>query len=226
MLRRELLAAHSLIETGKVRPLGSGRTLFIAAQGDETCPLRGVVIADLHRADQPSYVTAACGRIVESQGEGDLALDLSGGAIHVGQWGTDRYDRIRFGSSVVDLRLSELDFFDKRLSQYSFAELMRGPNHDYGAEAIRTEIQRRLAFLFSGLLLGLLAVPLGVRPGRGRSSSLLLSAGGLIGYWCAFTTAQATAQSGLVPAWCLWLPDAGVALLAWVLLRRNPGGEL
>jgi lipopolysaccharide export system permease protein len=230
LLRRELLALHSIVDAGRVRQLGSGRTLYVAAQGGRSCPLHGVVISDLRLTEQPYYVAARCGRILETDAEGAVALDLEGGAVHLGHPGAQRYDRIQFESSVVELNLSELDFFRKRISQYRFAELLapRTPQSPFSERAVRTEVQRRLAYLLSGLLLALLAVPLASRSGRGgrgRAGGAIIAVLIPAAYWCAFSAAQLAAESGLLSPFFLWAPNAGVALLAALLLRSGARGE-
>ena len=53
-LRRELIASSSMLQTGRVRRMGDGRTLYVAERGDSVlCPLQGVLISDLRRAERP-----------------------------------------------------------------------------------------------------------------------------------------------------------------------------
>jgi lipopolysaccharide export system permease protein len=228
LVRRELLSTHSLLTPGRVRSMGGGRTLYVAETGDNHCPLRGVVISDFRDPERPYYVAARCGAVTELEAEGLVALDLARGAVHLGHGGADRYDRIEFARSVVELDLDELAFFRKRLSQYSFGELLGSMiGSSYNREQIRTEIQRRLSFPWSGLLLALLAVPLGIRPvRRGRSAGTLTAILLMAVYWCAFTAVQLAAEDGRVPPWSLWLPDAAVLALALALLRKSARGDL
>jgi lipopolysaccharide export system permease protein len=227
LLRRELLSTHSIITPGRVRPLGTGRTLYVAETGNAGCPLKGVVISDFRERERPYYVAATCGSVVDLDTQGVVALDLLKGAVHISHLGADRYDRIEFARSQVEVDLDELEFFRKRLSHYRFDELLADAKAgDYPPVRVRTEIHRRLAFPLCGLLLALLAIPLGIRPvRRGRSAGTLVAVAVMALYWCVFTAAQLAADGGLVPPWSLWLPNAAVLVLAAALLRRHGRGE-
>jgi hypothetical protein len=186
-----------------------------------------VVISDFTDKQRPYYVAASCGAVVDLETEGQVALDLVRGAVHFSEAGPDRYDRMEFAGSRLQLDLDSLDFFRKKLNHYTFADLL-GPmiGSNYTRPRIDTEIQRRLSFPLAGLLLALLAVPLGVRPvRRGRSAGAVTAVAVVALYWCLFTATQVLADRELLPPWILWLPNLAVSALVVVLLRLNARSE-
>jgi lipopolysaccharide export system permease protein len=231
-LVRDLGRAAQLALPGKFRKIGD-RTLYVDAVGEEVCPLEGVFLADFSRGEDPLYVTARCGEF-RSEDEGVfLTLELVDGSVHFPESVPDRYRRLRFDKMETHLDLTRYLMPTPRSRELGFNELLevdaafqRGERPKLrgreGAREVRIEIHRRLAFSLSALLLGVLAVPLGVRPVRtGRSWGALVAITVMAAYWLVFAAGQLAAEAGVVPAFMgLWAADVIVLALAIVLVRR------
>lgn len=231
-LVRDLGASAQLATPGRFRALGR-RTLYVRAAGDESCPLDGVFLADFTRGDPPLYIAARCGAFRSQQEGSQLALELVDGSVHLPVADSDGYRRLTFvrmdthldlslylrpGKRSRDLTLAELLELDARFGRGETL-VLRG--HE-GARDVRVEIHRRIAFAVSCVLLAALGVPLGVRPIRtGRSFGALVALMVMAAYWLVLSGGQLAAEVGWVlPSVGVWAADAGVAAIAWGLIRR------
>ena len=232
---RELSASVRLIETGRFLSIGD-RTLYVAERGDETCPLRGILIGDF-TTDRTVYISAECATIGPER-EWNLALDLERGSIHFSDADPERYRRVGFQSMHVSLDISAILAGPKRGRDFTLAELfalkrrfargeepkIRGGN---GERTVDTQIHRRLAFPLAPLLLGVLAVPLGIRPLRsGRSAGAITAVAVMALYWVVFTAGELVSERGWLPPWLgIWTANAIAAALAVYLIRATMRGE-
>lgn len=236
-LVRELGRSARLVEAGRFRALGS-RTLYVGAQGDESCPLRGLLVADLSDAPRPVYISARCGAIEDGSQPSGLALELTEGSIHFSEAETERYRRVRFDSMRVELDLSAYLKGGKKGKDFTFGELLeldrefrRGGSPEIrggdGHATVRAQLHRRVAFPLAAVFLSVLAVPLGIRPLRaGRSAGALTAIGVMALYWCLFSVGELAATGGWIPAWLgIWTPNALVLALSGWLLRRTIRGD-
>lgn len=232
-LTRELTHVAELLEVGRFRSMG-GRTVYVAEKGDETCPYKGVLIGDLSESPRPVYINAQCA-LIAPEGKTGLNLQLSDGSIHFSDADRERYRRVSFSKLTLvadlsedigggaprgrDLTFSKLLEYRARFSAGEEPEL-RG---DGGASTIDAQIHRRVAFPMASVLLGILAVPLGMRPVRSGRSAGAITAIGVMGlYWCMFQAGELATEAGIVPGWLgLWAPNLLVAALSVYLLRRS-----
>ena len=234
-LERELATSIHLIEVGVFRELGE-RTVYVAEHGDESCPLRGVLIGDFS-TERPLYIFSECAG-VDPESEKGLRLELSRGSIHFSDDDPSRYRRISFQRMTVSLDIDAYLHQDKRARDFTLSELLalkrrfangetpeiRGGN---GERTVDTQIHRRFAFPLASLLLGVLAVPLGIRPLRaGRSAGAITAMGVMALYWLVFTAGEIASESGWVPPWIgIWAANVIVAALAVYLIRATVRGE-
>ena len=181
---KALAGALEVIEPGEFKRLG-GRTVYVAERGDETCRYRGVLIGDLTGASRPVFISAQCAAL-DSDADG-LGLELRDGSIHVSDARDDRYRRISFAKMRIGVAAEDYLQSHKRLRDFTYSELLelkqqfaRGEQPQLrgsrGEVSVDVQLQRRVAFSLASLFLGLLAVPLGVRPLRsGRSAGALIA---------------------------------------------------
>jgi lipopolysaccharide export LptBFGC system permease protein LptF len=89
------------------------------------------------------------------------------------------------------------------------------------------EYHRKFAIPFACVVFGLLALPLGVQPGRGvKSRGFTVSVGVIFLYYILLSVGQALAEQGRVPpAAGLWLPNVVLGFVGLVLFWRA-GREL
>ncbi len=229
---RELSTSAKLAAPSRFRRLGES-VLYVHAAGDESCPLEGVFVADFSRGEEPMYVSARCGSFRSNVDGPYLTLELTEGSVQFPSDDPDTYRRLKFARMGTHLDLSrflspvprsrDLTFVDLLATDSAFA---RGENPSLrggeGRREVQIQIQRRLAFTFSCVLLAALAVPLGVRPVRSGRSWGALSAIALISlYWFLLSAGELAAAAGYVPPIVgLWAGNVAVGVVAILLIRR------
>jgi lipopolysaccharide export system permease protein len=227
-LLRSALSSASLLEPGRVRNVSDGRTIYVDAIGDESCPYRGIFLSDFTNPARPYYIAASCASASTSKDTAGLVLDLRDGTMHLATADDESYRKADFTRGSLELDLSTILFQPKRLKQHTLRELFEPDvRARLGESAVGGEIQRRLALPCASLVLALLAVPLGIRPLRtGRSAGIIGALAVTALYWCTFTAGLAASEAGWLPAWiAVWTPNVIALLLAFALLRRTARGE-
>jgi len=234
---RELASSVRLIEPGRFRFLG-GHALYVSDHGDVDCPLEGILISDQSRPERAMYISARCGAVSETATSSRLGFDLYDGAIHFSDREPDRYRWLEFVHMRTELDLGAYIDPVPRARDLTFAELLsvdaglrRGESFElrdsHPHAAVQTQIHRRTAFPFAGLLLAVVSVPLGLQPARsGRSAGALTAIAVMAVYWCLFTTGEIAAEEAYAPAWlAMWAPNVLVAAVGAWLLHRSMRGE-
>jgi lipopolysaccharide export system permease protein len=233
-LTRELAGSVQVIEPGRFLEFGD-RMLYVHSVSDPNCPLEGVLLGSAEQDSRSFYAAAHCGTIANSDDTHTLSFVLHDGSIHFRDPDPSRYRRIRFGAMSTAIDISDYTDPKPGASQLTFEELLavsRLPKKDpeyirlngrYG-RSIACQIQRRLAFPFASILLGVVAVPLGIRPVRsGRSAGALTAIGVMALYWLLFSLGDMAAFRGVLPPWIgYWIPNA-VALVIGVYLVSRVG---
>jgi len=99
------LSSTKVVKPGEFLPLGE-RIVHVAAEGDEQCPLQGVLIADYSDKERPLFISAQCGSIGPAPDNG-IALELLQGSIHFeaakSDEGHESYRLIRFTRMHTEL---------------------------------------------------------------------------------------------------------------------------
>ena len=234
-LVKSLAGALEVIEPGEFKNLG-GRTVYVAERGDETCRYRGVLIGDLTERPRPVFISARCAGL--ENGDGGLGLELRDGSIHFSDTRDDRYRHISFAKMRIGIATEDYMRSRKRGRDYTYAELLelkrqfaRGEQpvirSGHGETTVDVQLHRRVAFSLASVFLGLLAVPLGVRPLRtGRSAGAIVAIGLMALYWLLFAAGEMTAERGLVPVWLgVWTANIVVCVVSVLLIRATDRGD-
>jgi lipopolysaccharide export system permease protein len=231
---RELGKSARFLASGDFSQVGD-RVLYTREHGPADCPLRGVLLGDFSDRRRPLYVTAACGSLVDGGDSQDLRFDLGDGSIHFSEAHGERYRRIRFEQMQLSVDVSELIARRARPGYYTTRELIEleaqlraGQSTGLGAGEAKLrelwiELHRRIAFPVASIVLGIVAVPLGIRPLRaGRSAGALTAIAAMAAYWMLTSAGQLAAESGWVtPLVGIWAPNLCVLALGIWLLRRS-----
>lgn len=226
-LGRELAKTAALLDPGEFRAIGD-RVLFFRDRGGETCPLRGVLIADLTRSEEGYFVTAACGELRGSEGEGRMVFSLDGGSIHFGQPRTERYRRVTFASMDFPIDVADQIASRRWPREFTTLELIELETRSQSEEFMRllwVQAHRRVALPLASVVLAIVAVPLGLRPLRtGRSAGAFTAVALVAGYWLATSTGESMAEEGQLPvALGIWTVDLVFLAIGLLLLRRSTG---
>jgi lipopolysaccharide export system permease protein len=231
---RELGKSARLLVPGEFAQVGD-RVLYTRERGPADCPLRGVIVGDFSDAARPLYVTAACGSLPEGGESQDLRVDLGDGSIHFSEGRGERYRRIRFGRMELSIDVSQFIAQRGRADYYTTRELValeallragQATPVGQGERALRDlwiQLHERVALPVASLVLGIVAVPLGIRPVRaGRSAGALTAIAVMAAYWMLTSAGKLAAESGWVaPGVGVWAPDFAVLVLGLYLVRRS-----
>ncbi len=233
LLMRHVTQAVRVVRPGSFISLGH-HTLYVNETGDESCPLRGVLMGDVSDPRRRRYISARCGNVEEDPASGALLLTLRDGAIDFDQTGSNRYRRIRFQEARTQVQLAGFLNPERRAREHTTFELLEllrkfasgespALRGNEGESAVWIQIHRRGALGAASIALALLAVPLGIRPLReGRSWGALTAIGVMTLYWAGLAIGETVAEVAWIPIpLALWLPNAMVLALAWLLLRRT-----
>jgi lipopolysaccharide export system permease protein len=219
---RELGKSARLLVPGEFSQVGD-RVLYTREHGAADCPLRGVLLGDFSDRRRPLYVTAACGALVDGGDGQDLRFELGDGSIHFSEARGERYRRIRFEQMDLSVDVSALIARRSRAGLYTTRELIALEAGEGKLRELWIELHRRVAFPVASIVLGIVAVPLGIRPLRsGRSAGALTAIAAMAVYWMLTSAGQLAAESGWVtPLAGVWLPNLCVLALGIWLLRRS-----
>ena len=226
----------SALKPGFFRVLGD-RTIFVEDR-DLDGQLRGVMVYDNTNANRPYVAFAERGGMDFEDATGDLTLKLESGEIlfDPDAKDPDTVQVVYFDSFTYMLDVQSLKRFRyayRSPDELSFAEILdtldridagtpleRVRKHD--RRDYERELHRRLALPLAPMLFGLIAVPFGlISEGRGRSIGLLGCTAVVFGYYALMTLGRVLIREEWVgPAVGYWSPNAALALIAFLMLRR------
>ena len=192
--------------------------------------LRRVLISDERDPAQQNAVFAREGLMLSDEDAGTLTLRLLHGAIHSVDLDGQTSYRTDFESYDVNLDLDEIvgglrdkadDPQELTLRQLGDAIATKRAAGD-PALSERVEYHRKFSIPCACIVFGLIAMPLGVRPGRAvRSRGFAVSIAVIFVYYVLLSAGQALAEQGTVtPATGLWFPNLVLGLFGLLLFRR------
>lgn len=208
-----------------------GVLLFPDRVSADGTTMRGVLLSQRIEGREPLLVVARQGAFAPGDAETGVALLLSAGAIHHEDTAAGTYRVADF--ERMELRLPKAvaagggkdDPRGLTLPQL----VRRAASSSDPADASRTlySLHKRLAFAFSGLAFGLLAIPLGLsQRARGKSPALALTLVVILLYYLFISAATSVRDvSPVLMVALLWLPNVLGTLVAlrilWVSERRT-----
>src|SRR5262245_5051291 len=211
-LARDLGENMLLFDPGKFREVG-GRVFYFRSRGGETCPMRGVVIADFSGQDQDFFVTGECGDLSNGEREDQLAFRLGSGAIQLVERRDERFRMLRFASLEMPIDLSGRLAGRRWPREFTTPELIAlepgASGNEEWSRLLWIQVHRRVAFPLASLVLGIVALPLGIRPVRaGRSAGALVALVVVGGYWVLASTGENLAEAAVLsPEVGIWFAD-------------------
>ncbi len=157
----------------------SDLTLYVQKQSME-----GILIHDQRNRNKPVTLVAQYGQLYK-QPDGSSSLFLKNGSRHQ-MTATGGYQQLIFSSYDMELGVTlgiKLRKQKKKLEQYSPMQVVQATKDEnrHWAYKARMEFHRRLAYPAAALVLGLLAIPLGIQSHRaGRSYGFVAAIRSLI----------------------------------------------
>jgi len=193
-----------------------GLTLFAQKVDPGRAKLTNVFVEDITKKHAIVTILAPEGSLVTDSQKGEMFFTLYNGQIY--QQTSEDFSVISFSRYNLRLDLSKIlggfKLDDKRPGEMSWQELKQArqklaykKNEDY--RKIIMEMHKRFVLPLSCLVLGLLALPLGLSlEGVGRQYGVILALVFFLIYYTMFSVAYSLGETGkLSPHVCLWLPD-------------------
>jgi lipopolysaccharide export system permease protein len=208
----------------------SGLTIYTERIEPATDRLVHVLIADHRDPEQQNTIFSSEGSLVSDPARRRVTLHLLDGIIYTRQ-ATGRAEyRTEFESYEVNLDLeaalaglSEQESDPKELTLGALVERIDAKRATgERATAELAEYHRKFAIPFACVVFGLLALPLGVQPGRAvKSRGFTVAIAVIFAYYILLSVGQALAEEERVPpALGLWLPNLALGLVGLVSFRR------
>jgi lipopolysaccharide export system permease protein len=208
----------------------SGLTIYTERIEPATDRLVHVLIADHRDPEQQNTIFSSEGSLVSDPARRRVTLHLLDGIIYTRQ-ATGRAEyRTEFESYEVNLDLeaalaglSEQESDPKELTLGALVERIDAKRATgERATAELAEYHRKFAIPFACVVFGLLALPLGVQPGRAvKSRGFTVAIAVIFSYYILLSVGQALAEEERVPpALGLWLPNLALGLVGLVSFRR------
>ena len=193
--------------------------------------LYDVFIEDHRSADIISTVVAPMAQLFSQPGEPVFHLRLSNGTINQVDLENRSANTVHF--KTYDLRLDLHQVLPVAVGEPKNAEEMRftelktylatATTKDERYYKVLLEFHKKFAMPFSCLVLGLLAVPLGIQSRMAkRSFGVVMGLGFFLVYYLLLSTGWVFGETGAYPpALGMWVPNIVMAVIAAVLLHRT-----
>ncbi len=203
--------------------------IFVNEIIPETHRLRGVLISDAHRADEPATIIAREGYFVSDPKELELTLHLKDGSIHSLNRKLNAYQKVDFAAYHLNLALEHADTGQEKKKRKQ--EMLTQELLDNAAKLqsegehypLLVEFHSRFAIPFACIVFGFLGVPLGVySPRTGRAYGFVVGLIVILLYYILFSFGRNLGGTGVLsPAVSIWLPNLLFLLLAIYLFRKG-----
>ena len=193
-----------------------GLTLFAQKVDPGQARLTNVFVEDATKKHVIVTILAPEGSLITDSRRGEMYFTLYNGQIY--QQTKEDFSVISFSKYNLRLNLSKIlggfKLDDKRPGEMSWQELKQArkklaykKNEDY--RKIIMEMHKRFVLPLSCLVLGLLALPLGLSlEGVGRQYGVVLALVFFLIYYAMFSVAYSLGETGKLPAHvCLWIPN-------------------
>ena len=206
-----------------------GLVVYVNNLERQTGRLEGIIISDARDMKEPATIVARRGRIYADPDSLTLGIMLQDGSIH--RMDTDRRatETVQFERYQLKLepeeRFSERQRSKRKFEQMYPSELWQKANA-FGLEEhqrwkARTVLHEKIAIPFACIIMGILAIPLGIMWGSaGRFQGFALGAGVIIAYYSLLLMGETLSTGGKIPPFPgVWIPNVLFGVLAIYLLR-------
>lgn len=186
--------------------------------------MRDIFIRDSRDAEMDNVVVASRGRIATDKKKRILVFELFDGVIDRVEETISfkRYDlKLDLESALSSQHLRPPDQFE--LDQEDLWTVINGfDKNDIRYYTYRLEAHKRFSLPVASLVLGLIAVPLGLQgKNRGRNWGIIMGLGVFLIYYLLFTAGLSFGETGFYPPMlAMWMPNFIVGGAAVFFLRR------
>ncbi|MBF0626139.1 MAG: LPS export ABC transporter permease LptF [Magnetococcales bacterium] len=218
-MKNALLASNTLaIRTGTFNQALPGLTLYVQEQSEGGRRLAGILIHDRREEDKPTTLIAREG-LLHVNAQGNTALFLRDGSRQQ-KLPNNRFRRLEFATYDLDLGMINGPAAHQgttKLAALGMTELhaaLDSPDVSRAYEA-RMEWHRRLVIPIATLILGFLAIPMGLQQSNriGRSYGIVVAVLLLVIHFLLLTSGEALARRRMAdPLVAMWLPNLAMAV--------------
>lgn len=186
--------------------------------------MKDIFIRDSRDAEMDNVVVASRGRIATDKKKRILVFELFDGVIDRVEETISfkRYDlKLDLESALSSQHLRPPDQFE--LDQEDLWTVINGfDKNDIRYYTYRLEAHKRFSLPVASLVLGLIAVPLGLQgKNRGRNWGIIMGLGVFLIYYLLFTAGLSFGETGFYPPMlAMWMPNFIVGGAAVFFLRR------
>ncbi len=202
----------------------SGLTIYVHESMSQGHRFKGIFIQDARKPEVTSQIFAQAGELLTGARDEKIALCLKDGILNRISPDFTRTDTFEFKGYTLQLELTPGRYTKKR-GEMGFASLWKHGTDPNASPERRnrymSEFHKRLAIPTGTLLLGILAVPLGIMFGRaGLSGGVALGLSAFLTYYLLVAFMSNLAEVGVFnAAVALWLPNLVFTALTWVMVR-------
>lgn len=206
-----------------------GLVIYAEQIDSRTDRLTHVLISDERDPQKRNTVFARYGYMITDSETQTVTLRLYEGTAHSsGDAASDYQTNFETYDVNLDLRenlggSSARENNPSELTLPALIDLLRRQRAEGAVTPVAlVELHRRFAIPFACVVFGLVAVPLGISPGRAvRSRGFAISLAVIFTYYILLSAGQGLAEQGTVPAWLgLWAPNLIFGALGALLLRE------
>ncbi|MBF0622797.1 MAG: LPS export ABC transporter permease LptF [Magnetococcales bacterium] len=226
-LKSALVSANTLdIKTQMFNHAIPGLTIYVNDQTRSSNLMKGLMIHDRRDSDEPVTLIAQSGQL-HTTPDGDTALYLKNGSRH-SRSADGRFRQLDFSTFDLELGLNlELKPSKRKqkikefhMNQLERETLNKDPKR---ANEAKMEWHRRLAIPAATVILGLLAIPLGIQSHRtNRSYGFVIAILILVVHFMMLTTGEALAKKSIIsPEVGLWTPNIIMTLLLLSVMHNT-----
>lgn len=230
-VKDQLLADSGLssLMAGRFQQTGNKKAVvFVHDKNRDDNSLEKVFMALLPDSDaadksiiNSSLVYAQKGKIVQED-SGSQILVLDNGMRYQNDSETNQFQSVEFGEYRVEIEEQPVEQRRRKLGAIPLDKLMSEDT----PEAI-AEVQMRIAFPISVIILTLIAVPLSVvNPRQGKFAKMLPALLLFLGYYLILSTGRSALEDEVYPKSIgLWPIHVSALIMGWLLLMNNrPAG--
>ncbi len=203
----------------------SGLTMYVHESTSGGHRFKGVFIRDARKPGMANHIFARTGELLTGLKGSRIALRLENGILNRISPDYDKTDIFEFKSYTLQLDLPSIQASRSR-GEMGLGTLWRKGNDPHTPRQKRnsylTEFHKRLSIPTGTLILGILAVPLGILFGKtGLSGGVALGLSAFLAYYLMVALMANLAEASAIPAALgLWIPNFILAGLTLAMLNR------
>lgn len=226
MLRKQVSLG---LEPGVFNDLFQNMVLYVE-EISAPSKLRGVLLFDFRRPDEPYLIIAEEGSIMDDPNSDLISIRLNRGSLHQRVKDPEGYERVLFSSYEFTLDLGPMmTNVNEQTGETSSPQELReriaaSKGQDLQALQLLEEHYKNFSFPTSCLFFGLIGVPLGMYAKRsGRLGGFAIGLVMILGYYLLNALADVlTSARILPPLWAAWFPNLiFVVITSWLILATS-----